>query len=284
MAENTQAPIIVKKVKKQVAEGGHHGGAWKVAYADFVTAMMAFFMLMWLLNATTEKQRKGLADYFNPTVPINRISGGGDGIFGGDSLLSEETLAFNGVGASQQSPMEGDAARGEVGQDSLPGNSDGRQGEDQTPEEVDARLSAWSGESMVSELLARHIVTEVTDEGLIIEIFDLPDRPLFEGETAEPTALLNDIIAAFVPLLADVENEIALQGFTASQPKVRAVNTVWQLSSDRANAVRVMFDGDNFDPKRIQRVTGFADREPNFSNPMDIRNNRIELILLRSER
>lgn len=284
MAENTQAPIIVKKVKKQVAEGGHHGGAWKVAYADFVTAMMAFFMLMWLLNATTEKQRKGLADYFNPTVPINRISGGGDGIFGGDSLLSEETLAFNGVGASQQSPMEGDAARGEVGQDSLPGNSDGRLGEDQTPEEVDARLSAWSGESMVSELLARHIVTEVTDEGLIIEIFDLPDRPLFKGETAEPTALLNDIIAAFVPLLADVENEIALQGFTASQPKVRAVNTVWQLSSDRANAVRVMFDGDNFDPKRIQRVTGFADREPNFSNPMDIRNNRIELILLRSER
>ena len=72
------APIIIKK-KKVIAGGGHHGGAWKVAYADFVTAMMAFFMLMWLLNATTEKQRKGIADYFNPTIPVNRISGGGEG-------------------------------------------------------------------------------------------------------------------------------------------------------------------------------------------------------------
>lgn len=77
------APIIIKK-KKVIAGWGHHGGAWKVAYADFVTAMMAFFMLMWLLNATTEKQRKGIADYFNTTIPVNRISGGGEGMFGGD--------------------------------------------------------------------------------------------------------------------------------------------------------------------------------------------------------
>ena len=85
-------PIIIKK-KKVIAGGGHHGGAWKVAYADFVTAMMAFFMLMWLLNATTEQQRKGLADYFTPTVPVARISGGGVGSFGGDSPFSEEDLA-----------------------------------------------------------------------------------------------------------------------------------------------------------------------------------------------
>ncbi|MEY4871299.1 MAG: hypothetical protein RLZZ563_629, partial [Pseudomonadota bacterium] len=91
------APVIIKR-KKVIAGGGHHGGAWKVAYADFVTAMMAFFMLMWLLNATTEKQRKGLADYFSPTIPVNRISGGGDGSFGGDSVLSEQTMAQNGTG------------------------------------------------------------------------------------------------------------------------------------------------------------------------------------------
>ena len=78
MAAGSNAPVIIKR-KKIIKGGGHHGGAWKVAYADFVTAMMAFFMLMWLLNATTEKQRKGLADYFNPTIPINRISGGGEG-------------------------------------------------------------------------------------------------------------------------------------------------------------------------------------------------------------
>ena len=84
--QNSAAPIIIKR-KKVIQGGGHHGGAWKVAYADFVTAMMAFFMLMWLLNATTEKQRKGIADYFNPTIPINRVSGGGDGAFGGDSVF-----------------------------------------------------------------------------------------------------------------------------------------------------------------------------------------------------
>ena len=85
-------PIIIKR-KKIIQGGGHHGGAWKVAYADFVTAMMAFFMLMWLLNATTEKQRKGIADYFNPTIPINRVSGGGEGFFGGDSVFSEEAFS-----------------------------------------------------------------------------------------------------------------------------------------------------------------------------------------------
>ena len=82
--QGNAAPVIIKR-KKIVQGGGHHGGAWKVAYADFVTAMMAFFLLMWLLNATTEKQRKGIADYFNPTIPVNRVSGGGDGAFGGDS-------------------------------------------------------------------------------------------------------------------------------------------------------------------------------------------------------
>ena len=90
-AQANARPIIIKR-KKVIAGGGHHGGAWKVAYADFVTAMMAFFMLMWLLNATTEKQRKGIADYFSPTIPINRVSGGGDGSFGGDSVFSENTI------------------------------------------------------------------------------------------------------------------------------------------------------------------------------------------------
>ena len=90
---SANAPIIIKR-KKIIAGGGHHGGAWKVAYADFVTAMMAFFMLMWLLNATTEQQRKGIADYFSPTVPINRISGGGDGVSDGFSLDRDAGLGL----------------------------------------------------------------------------------------------------------------------------------------------------------------------------------------------
>ena len=100
MSDRSNAPIIIKR-KKVVAGDGHHGGAWKVAYADFVTAMMAFFMLMWLLNATTEQQRKGIADYFSPTIPINRVSGGGSGAFGGDNFFTEESLAQSGTGINQ---------------------------------------------------------------------------------------------------------------------------------------------------------------------------------------
>lgn len=94
MGDRANAPIIIKR-KKVIAGGGHHGGAWKVAYADFVTAMMAFFLLMWLLSATTEQQRRGLSDYFAPTIPLSRISGGGDGMFGGSDLLGDLEIALD---------------------------------------------------------------------------------------------------------------------------------------------------------------------------------------------
>ena len=103
--DQTVAPVIIKR-KKIIAADGHHGVAWKVAYADFVTAMMAFFMLMWLLNATTEKQKKGIADYFSPTLAINRTSGGGASSFLGDTVLTEATLTRQGVGASTIYPAE----------------------------------------------------------------------------------------------------------------------------------------------------------------------------------
>ena len=104
MSTENLAPIIIKK-KNIVAGEGHHGGAWKVAYADFVTAMMAFFLLMWLLNATTEEQRKGIADYFNPTIPISRISGGGSDGLNGSSIFTEQTYAKMGTGATASSTL-----------------------------------------------------------------------------------------------------------------------------------------------------------------------------------
>ena len=97
MTADTARPIIVKRIKA-APEAGHHGGAWKVAYADFVTAMMAFFLLMWLLNATTEDQRKGLADYFDPAIPLSPMSGGGTDVLSGDSVYAADTLAHEGHG------------------------------------------------------------------------------------------------------------------------------------------------------------------------------------------
>lgn len=274
MSAQPVAPIIVKR--KKIIAGGHHGGAWKVAYADFVTAMMAFFLLMWLLGATNEKQRKGIADYFNPTIPVNKVSGGGDGAFGGDSIFSENTLARNGTGTgviatsenAEQSVEDEEAQSIAKEKDALA--------------ELEEMLSARAGESMVSDLLMRHIVTRLTDEGLIVEVFDLPDAPLFTG-AAEPTGVLRDVVASVAEVFRLAPNSIAVQGHVASVPVVSRENPVWNLSSDRADAVRLLLVNASLDAERMQRVTGFADRQPVTGNPLSVRNNRIEIILLRSK-
>lgn len=274
------APIIIKR--KKVIAAGHHGGAWKVAYADFVTAMMAFFLLMWLLGATTEKQRKGIADYFNPTVPINKVSGGGDGAFGGDSVFSENTLAKNGTGVGLTVETASSSARGKNGGD--PEESEetaSPQSGDGELEEIAAKLTGQSGESMVSDLLRRHVVTRLTDEGLIVEVFDLPGAPLFRG-SAEPTDTLNDVVTAVAEVFRLATNEIAVQGHMAAVPLAARENPVWEQSAARADEVRqLLLERGIDDATRMQRVSGFADRRPAAADRLSDRNNRIEIILLR---
>lgn len=274
------APVIIKR-KKIVVAGGHHGGAWKVAYADFVTAMMAFFLLMWLLNATTEKQRKGISDYFNPTIPINRISGGGDGAFSGDSVFAEETLARSGTGALARTSTDQTATTTDTGerQDSGPD-----QGASDSLAQVEKTLLARSGESATMERLLQHVVTRVTDEGLVIEIFDLVEAPLFEGDTATPTADTRQIAALLAEVLALTTNEIAINGHLRSYPVTLIDNPVWALSADRAQETRKLLETAGLAADRMQRITGYADRKPATADPQAIRNNRIEIILLRRDR
>lgn len=275
------APIIIKR--KKVIAGGHHGGAWKVAYADFVTAMMAFFLLMWLLGATTEKQRKGIADYFNPTIPVNKVSGGGEGAFGGDSVYSENTLAKNGTGAGVTLPSATSSQKGDNGETQDEG--EGGQGagdQDDELEEVAKALSGQSGESMISDLLQRHVVTKLTDEGLIVEVFDVPGAPLFQTN-GTPNAALSDVIIAVAEVFRIASNSIAIHGHMASVPLAARENPVWEDSSMRANTVRQLLTDEGLKPERMQRVTGFADRKPVTDDRLSIRNNRIEIILLRSK-
>lgn len=271
-------PVIIKR-KKVVRGGGGHGGAWKVAYADFVTAMMAFFLVMWLLNATTEKQRKGLADYFNPTVPINRVSGGGDGAFGGDSVFSDRQMAQNGTGASEQRPTTVQQAQGA---DVADGSQDQQQFA-QMARDVDSALQGLGGESMATQNLARHIVTRVTDEGLIVEFFDLDGAPLFTGDSATPEPVLGEIAAVLAKVFGLVTNKVALNGHVHAYPAMLRENPVWDLSLARAQAMRALLEQKGFDRQRIQRVTGYADRAPATEPPMAARNNRLELILLREQ-
>ena len=277
MGVGSNAPTIIKR-KKIIVGGGHHGGAWKVAYADFVTEMMAFFMLMWLLNATTEQQRKGIADYFSPTIPINRVSGGGSGAFGGNNIFTEESLAQSGTGISQptigmnpvrsESDVEGDAAvAAQVA----------------ALRDIEAVLMGMGGESMLSDQALRHIITRLTDEGLVIEIYDLPDVSLFVGETATPNPVTAEIAAIMARLFSSVSNAIVIEGHLSMKSILQVDNPVWELSTDRAAQMRLMLQSGGLDPMRIARQTGAGDREPVVADPTAPRNNRIEVILLRSD-
>lgn len=277
--QSNAAPVIIKR-KKVIQGGGHHGGAWKVAYADFVTAMMAFFLLMWLLNATTEKQRKGISDYFNPTIPVNRISGGGDGAFGGDSVFSEETMAYTGTGARE---LKSEAAPGSEG--SQTGEGAAGDGKAQSElEDVEKALMARGGESNTMERMLRHVVTRVTDEGLVIEIFDIEGAPLFQGETDAVAPVAQEIAGLLAEVLNLTTNEIAVNGHLRSFPVTLIDNPVWDLSSSRAQAMRALLESAGIGAERMQRISGFADRKPATTDPAAIRNNRLEIILLRRNR
>ena len=287
MAAGGNAPVIIKR-KKVIAGGGHHGGAWKVAYADFVTAMMAFFMLMWLLNATTEKQRKGIADYFNPSIPINRISGGGDGAFGGSSIFAEDRLAQNGNGATNQRPTEQRQASGETGVDPSQQAEAAASAEEAAAEEAALRqieevLRGQGGESLVTDLLARYITTRLTDEGLIIEIFDIEGAPLFAPGTARPEPVARDLARMLARVFALVKNGVAIKGHVQTAPEVLKVDPSWDLSTSRAQEMRILLETAGLAGSRVRRVAGYADREPVADNPMATRNNRIELVLIRSD-
>ena len=276
MATHANAPIIIKR-KKVIAGGGHHGGAWKVAYADFVTAMMAFFLLMWLLNATTEDQRKGLSDYFAPMIPVARDSGGGDGMFGGDSMLSEMTMIEQGTGIPNgvtggENPPEGEAAVAEAA----------AAAEVAALQDIEDTLLGIGGESLLSQEALRHVITRLTDEGLVIEIFSTDAAPMFGHDTAQALPITVELVEMVARISSVVSNPVAIAGHLPARPLVIVSNPNWDLSSDRAMAVRLLLEGGGLDPARIERVTGFADREQVDSNPMAMRNDRIEITLLRT--
>ena len=263
--QNDAAPIVIKR-KKIIVGGGHHGGAWKVAYADFVTAMMAFFLMMWLLGATTESQRRGLADYFNPTIPVHRISSGGDGMFGGIDLETRQQVG-------PTTPPEEDA--GESGQEVT--------AEAASFDEIDSMLQGMGGESAILVEALRHVITRQTDQGLVIELFDLPDMPLFVDDTDQPGPILQILAPVLVQVFNTVSNSLAVEGHTRAYSLVHATDPRWPLSSARAHAMRQLLQQAALDPERIARVTGHADRRLAAENPMAERNNRLELILLRRE-
>lgn len=251
MSETSPRPIIIKK--KIVKGGGHHGGAWKVAYADFVTAMMAFFLMMWLINSTTEAQKGGIAQYFSPSVPMSETSASLDGMFGGDSLLSTEDLADD--------PSDEDIA--------------------ETQTNLNAELNAGAG---ADEMLA-HLNIRMTADGLVIEIVDIAQKSLFESGSAVPSSLLRKIITAISPIIGQARNRIGISGHTDATPFMgdRGYDN-WELSSDRANVTRRLMLSADIHPGRFVTVEGRAASDPITDNPFAPENRRISITLFHASR
>ncbi len=275
---NDKAPIIIKR-KKIIKGGGHHGGAWKVAYADFVTAMMAFFLLMWLLGATTDDQRKGIADYFNPTIPIHQISGGGTGAFSGGSLMSQDVLPNEGTGASATFASDANRADGDTGV-TISDRVGGEEGDVELKfTDIENMFRGDSGESTVADDLLKHVFTRVTDEGLIIEIFDLENSPLFVKGTDVPNQKMLLLLNMVADVTGFVSNEIAVSGHTDTY--AADGNDSFVLSARRAEVSRQQLLSAGVPAARIARVTGNADRAPSSRTASIFRNRRIEITLLR---
>ncbi len=283
-------PVVIKKVKKIIG-GGHHGGAWKVAYADFVTAMMAFFLLMWLINTTSPEQKRGIADYFAP-ASVSRSSQGSDGLLGG--------TAFQEDGArSSGSNRKIDEEAAEASQTTKSGGaSDGEKKAHEPTEDALAQALAnrenaqfASAEASLRQALqdlpdyaelSRNLIIEQTPEGLNIQLVDQEGRAMFTGSSAEPLARTQHLLEAVSKVIERLPNRISISGHTDSVAPGKPGYSNWDLSADRANAARRILEKSGVDGDRIYQVSGKGDREPLYPDDPDLpANRRISIVLLR---
>ncbi|MEG3163419.1 flagellar motor protein MotB [Sphingomonas sp. PB2P19] len=283
---NLPPKIIVKKIYIE-KHGGHHGGAWKVAYADFVTAMMAFFLLMWLLGATTEKQRRGIADYFAPTLMDTRSLGvGGGGLFGGESILSKNKIGPNAGQTVLQSiamPVSGEGGENTGTGDKGSLNNQALAAEDRKNFSAMRRkvLAEIAGSAKLSPL-ANHVRFVPTRDGMRIDLVDDADYSMFALGTTSLDPRASELIGMIAETIRGFENPIMIRGHTDAVPygDPRAMNN-WMLSSGRAEATRRRLLQGGTPEARFERIEGVADREPLIRNmPTDPRNRRVAITLL----
>ena len=270
-------PIIVKKVV-EAGHAAHHGGAWKVAYADFVTAMMAFFLLMWLLGATTEKQRRALADYFAPTiVQSKQDTAGSNGLFGGESLVSVDNYPHEaGQTGTRAMTIPRDAAGGP--REATAGARANARAQFQ---QVAQSLMRAIEEKAELRRLAPNIRFTETREGLRIDIVDDADFSMFVLGTSQLTPEASRILGELAKVVAGLPNELMIRGHTDAAPwSAKTGMNNWRLSVERAEVSRQYLTFRGVASDRFARIEGVADREPYVpSNRLDPRNRRISVTL-----
>lgn len=272
----SQKPIIIKRIKK--VSGGHHGGAWKIAYADFVTAMMAFFLLMWLLGSTTQGDKEGIADYFKTPLKIALAGGAGSG---------DSSSIIKGGGEDLSRRM-GQVKRGDIEEIKRAINLEAAQAERQRLEleqfkNLKKRIEQVieANPSLIN--FKKQLLLDITTDGLRIQIIDEKNRPMFSIGKAELQSYTKEILHEIGKMLNDVPNKISLSGHTDATPYPSGEKSYsnWELSADRANASRRELIAGGMDANKVLRVVGLSsavlfDKEDPF-NPF---NRRISIIVM----
>ncbi len=278
MAEELRKPIIVKKIKK--GGGGHHGGAWKIAYADFVTAMMAFFLLMWLLGSTSKAQREGISEYFKTPLKV--------ALMGGTSIGASETLIKGGGGKDitkkegQVKPVDGPPGK-QKAVDVKDAQAALEKAEAMKLGELKAKIESAIENSPALSKFKNQLLLDITSEGLRVQIVDEQNRAMFESSKAELQPYAKQILKEIGQMLNDVPNKVSLSGHTDAVPYPGGEKAYsnWELSSDRANASRRELVAGGMDETKVLRVVGLSsaslfDKE----NPMSAANRRISIIVM----
>ena len=274
--EKAKSTIVIKRIKK--VGHGTHGAAWKIAYADFVTAMMAFFLLMWLLGSTTKGDLQGIADYFQSPLQVAMSGGSGSG---------DSTSLVPG-GGEDLTRVVGQRKRGE--QENRRKSADRQQQKERRRieqlarmEELKSRLDGAILDNATLSEFRNQIRVEITPDGLRIQIVDDFKRPMFDLGGATVKSYMREILREIGKVLNGVDNKIALTGHTDSTPYSggQRWHSNWELSADRANASRRELIAGGMDPQKIARVVGLADS--NLLDKVDTRNplnRRISIIVL----
>ena len=270
--KNEPAPIIVKKITMVAA--GHHGGAWKVAYADFVTAMMAFFLLLWLLGATTEKQRKGIADYFTPTlVKMRQESAGANGMLHGNSITDVDNYP-NRAGQTGTKSLT-------IPRDATGGPKEGS-GTIKRVQHLQQVLEKKLDADKRLQRLKRQVRLALTPEGIRLDLVDDADFSMFRLGTTVLTEEAAGLLRAVAETLGPEGGHLSIRGHTDSLPwRPGEPANNWSLSAGRAEATRQEMMRRGIAEERYARIEGVADREPLVrDNSADPRNQRISILLM----
>jgi len=277
-------PIIIKRVKKG-GHDGHHGGAWKVAYADFVTAMMAFFLLMWLINTTTPEQKRGIADYFAAQSISQTFSGSG-GVLSGAVLGKNGARAAGTVSAQDKNSPPASSAGGMTRSKADTGTSADRT--QNSPQDAQFQSAAEAIHQAMQNMpdiadLSRQVMVDQTPDGLRIQLVDQDGRPMFQPGTADLMPYTRKLLAALAKIIGQLPNRVSISGHTDGQAFEGGNGmTNWELSADRANAARAVLTASGVDPDHIYEVAGKAGSEPLLpEDPNAPANRRISIVLLR---